>query len=78
MKASFSGNHNIVQLLIDSGASLNLRNDYGYTALDGGMFYSLSLSNNYYNIYLIAHEMGHQNVIDLLIAAGGVYNKYKQ
>ncbi len=78
MKASFGGYLNIVQLLIDSGASLNLRNEYGYTALDGGMFYSLSISNNYYNIYLIAHEMGHQSVIDLLIAAGGVYNQYKQ
>jgi ankyrin repeat protein len=78
LKASIKGNLNIVQLLIDSGASLNLRDQYGYTALDYGMFYSLSISNNYYNIYLIAHEMGHQNVIDLLIAAGGVYNQYKQ
>jgi ankyrin repeat protein len=78
LKASFSGNLDIVQLWINSGASFNLRNEYGYTALDGGMFYSLIISNNYYNIYLIAYEMGHQNVIDLLIAAGGVYNQYKQ
>jgi hypothetical protein len=48
----------------------------GHTALDSGMFYSLIISNNYYNIYFIAYLWGRQNVNDLLIAAGGVYNFY--
>jgi hypothetical protein len=48
----------------------------GHTALDYGMFISLFVSIISYNIYLIAFEADFQNVSDILIAAGGVYNIY--
>ena len=42
----------VVKLLINSGANVNLKNNDGETALDFGMLNSLFISINLYNIYL--------------------------
>jgi hypothetical protein len=51
---------------------VNLKSNDGYTSLDAGMFNSLVISINLYNIYYLARKYGRNEVADILIAAGGV------
>jgi hypothetical protein len=53
---------------------VNLKNNDGYTALDFGMFNSLVISIYLYNIYYLARVYGYDEVANILIAAGGVFN----
>ncbi len=53
---------------------MNLRDISGNTALDFGMFNSLVISINLYNIYYLARYKGYNELASILIAAGGVTN----
>ena len=54
---------------------MNLKNYNGFTALDFGMFNSLVISINLFNIYYLARYKGYVEVANILIAAGGVVNR---
>ena len=60
----------VVKLLINSGANVNLKNNDGETALDFGMLNSLFISINLYNIYYIALLNGNNEVANILREAG--------
>jgi ankyrin repeat protein len=66
----------VVNLLLSSGASVNIVSSYGATALDWGIFNSLFISINLYNIYYIATAYSHSQVMNILKAAGGITYVY--
>ena len=66
----------VIEFLINSGASLNLINNGEYTALDIGMFNSLVISINLYNICYLARDYRLNEVANILIAAGGIAYVY--
>ncbi len=49
---------------------MSLENSFGYKALDIGMFNSLVISINLYNIYYIALLNGNNEVANILREAG--------
>ncbi len=75
-KAISNDKIDVVKLLINSGASVNLKNNDGETALDIGMFNSLVISINLYNICYLARDYRLNEVANILIAAGGIAYVY--
>jgi hypothetical protein len=64
-------------LLINSRASVNIRDRGGYTALDLGIFNFLKYIYLFYNIYFKAYLFGNNaNIRSIIEGAGGVRNNY--